>query len=554
MLHALLRTGTIAAVMIGATTSFALAATSATPAPPTTVAQSTPAADQATAPLPTPNPFSYRGFIRSYYFTRQNAFGFPGTNDGKQVNQASWNSGIDLHADYHFAGGGWYVGGSYFGAEPFSGPCGVAANNVKTGPRSIYNCIAQKPPSTNPDNTLPGFALSTFPEAYLGYKGYNVSALVGDQLFNSPWAGPYDATRLKPVAYQGADVSYALSGGWSVEGAYMDQFQNRTSSVFCSCTLLTGYPAGNPGMASNIIVNGAGGISTNGFYYGKLGYAPKAQPFAVDGYFYGVLNLLNMGWFDGKYSFNNAGWKPYVALQGGIEGNAGASYIGKINSSVVGAQLGATPYDGKLGNVLVTVGFDSIPWQSDSLSNGYLKSIGWGCNNTTFQLSRLKNAAGKFLTSDSLPYFLPINTGQCLTSGSNTSIDYGGWASPYTDAYATDPLFTTMISQGMADRRAPGSSEKLAATYTSANKKWTFIAAMAWYNYGNAAVAQSTNEWNLDGTYKFSAVKPGPYRGLMLRYRYAQRTQSNAFFANGSGYLGGLPMFKYNRAQLEYDF
>ncbi len=118
----------------------------------------------------------------------------------------------------------------------------------------------------------------------------------------------------------------------------------------------------------------------------------------------------------------------------------------------------------------------------------------------------------------------------------------------------------------MADRRAPGTSWKVGVTFTSTNKKWVFIASDAWYNYGNALAPENTNEWNLDGQYHFSAVKKGPYRGLLLRYRYAQRSLSNTFCGAagtticapgspaGSTELGGLPLFKYNRAQLEYDF
>ena len=117
----------------------------------------------------------------------------------------------------------------------------------------------------------------------------------------------------------------------------------------------------------------------------------------------------------------------------------------------------------------------------------------------------------------------------------------------------------------MADRRAPGTSWKLAATYTSTNKRSIFVASDGWYNYGNALAAENTNEWTLDGQYHFSPVASGRYKGLLLRYRYAQRSESNTFCgasdtscpagaAIGSSYLGGLPLFKYNRAQLEYDF
>ena len=123
---------------------------------------------------------------------------------------------------------------------------------------------------------------------------------------------------------------------------------------------------------------------------------------------------------------------------------------------------------------------------------------------------------------------------------------YGGWASPYTDSYATDVLFTTSISQGMADRRSPGQAVKVQATFYTFNKRIRFIASRAYYDYGNAAGGVApTQESDLDGTYYFNPVGKGAYRGLSFRYRYAERTQ-NFFTTN--------PDFKYNRAQLEYAF
>ena len=162
---------------------------------------------------------------------------------------------------------------------------------------------------------------------------------------------------------------------------------------------------------------------------------------------------------------------------------------------------------------------------------------------------------------------MPINAAQCFTNpNGTTNIYYGGWASPYTDNYATDPLFTTSIDQGMADRRAPGTSWKVALTFTSTNKKWVFVATDAWYNYGNALAAQKTNDWNLDGRITSARSSQGTVSRLAaalsvhashaLEYvlRRGQATTCPAGASIGSTYLGGLPLFKYNRAQLEYDF
>jgi hypothetical protein len=548
------RIGMIAVTVVLATTGFALAETTATPVPTTTVAQATP------TPAPTPgNPLQIGnlqlgGYLRSYYFTRQNAANAPGVQfdfspgakyNSNAVNQASWNTGIDLKGQYNFENSGWFVGAGYFYANPMSGPCVVPANHTSSGAAAsnVISCDHQTPPNTNADDTLPGFTMSTFDEAYVGYDDYGFNGKIGNMIFNSPWANPSDS-RLKPNAFQGVDLAYTLNSNFTFEGADMIAFENRTSSAFTQQTLLTSYPAGAPGLPKNTSAPGGNGIVTSGFGYGKLGYTNTDLGVSADGYYYGVSDLMNIWWFDGKYQFMKNQYAPYVALQGGFENNAGQSYLGVINSQDFGIQLGANATK----NIVVTVGFDSIPWKNQTIN------LPKGASCSTSAVS--PGSEPSYQVGGFLNYFLPSNAAQCVVNPNGTAtVYYGGWASPYTDSYATDPFFTTSISQGMADRRAPGTSEKIAATYTSTNKRWVFLASDAWYNYGNALAPENTNEWDLDGQYHFSNVpKSGPYRGLLLRYRYAQRSLSNTYYPDAASDLGGLPLFKYNRAQLEYDF
>jgi hypothetical protein len=533
----------------GAALSALLAALASAPA---ALAQTPP------TPKPTATPLTVSGFFRSYYFTRQNATNNPGVQfdystgkcngAGPCVNQASLNTAVDLHADYAF-GGGWHAGGSYFYAQPFSGPCSTAVSHARGAP-----CVSQNPPNTNPDDTLPGFALSTFPEAYLGYKMGGFSAILGDQLFVSPWAAPYDGSRLKPAAYQGGDFEYDTPAGLKFELADMLQFENRTSNTFQSNTMLTSHPAGAAGVPNEIYVPGGGSITTGGFFYARAGYAPKDRSYAFNGYVYDVSDIATMWWFDGKYTFSESGWRPFVAMQGGFEYNSGTSVLGKIDSSVIGVRVGFSPNK----RWAVDLSADSIPWRTSTVS----LPAPVRCSNDNYQIS----AGNRVYPGTTFPYFLPVDAGQCSNNrDGTTTIYYGGWASPYTDSYSSDPLFTTQISQGMADRRSPGSSWRVSATYTSENKRVVFVAGDAWFDYGNQLVGQFTNEWTLDAMYRFNPATTDRYKGWFLRYRYAQRTQSNTFcgvpgttcppgLAPGATYLGGLPIFKYNRAQLEYDF
>lgn len=527
-----------------------------TPPPPPPTAAPEPVATVMPAPVKTPNPLTLGGYARSYYFTRQNATNNPGTQfnfspgakyNSNGVNQATWNSAIAVHGDWNFPGGGWHVGGTYLYANPLDGPCSVAINHAKNAPYPSPNCVQQVPPNTNPDDTVPGFALSTAYEAYLAYKAYGFNGAMGNVLITTPWANPAD-TRLKPQAWEGGFLDYTAPSGWSVGGADMLAFEGRTSSTFSRTTLLTSYPAGSSGLPPNIIVPGGNGIQTDGFLMARGGYAdPKGTGLSVNGWYYNVEDLANMSWFEGKYTFPGK-WAPFVAMQGGWEQNSGQSYIGKINSQVLGAQVGAT----FAKNFLLTVGYDQIPWKTDSI----FLPTGVTCNNSTYQVS----------AKSTLAYFLPLNAGQCYTNpNGRTDIYYGGWASPYTDNTTSDPLYTTNFLQGQVDRRAPGTSWQAQLTYTSTNQKWIVMGADAWYNYGNALVPENTKIWWLDGRYRFSRVGKGQYHGLVLRYRYGERYQSNTYCGAaatncapgssiGSSLLGGIPMFKYNRAMIEYDF
>jgi hypothetical protein len=359
-------------------------------------------------------------------------------------------------------------------------------------------------------------------------------------VIDTPWATSATGAHIDPSSFQGLDVRYSLGSQFTIEGADYVRFKPSELGGFQRTTLLTGFPLGATGLANNIYDPSGLTIQTNGFMYGHAGYA-STNGFAANAYVYGMQNIANILWFDANFPLGTSKFKPFVKLQGGSESNAGSAVIGKIDSSVFGVQAGVnlTP------RFSLTAGYDGIPLHTDrvTLPAGYTCPAGGTAGAGVI-------AVNSQLTTASLPYFLPNGgTGNCSMNANGMANLYdGGWASPYTDSYGIDPLFTTPTTVGMVDRRSPGNAVTARITYTNPTKQFTSYVSRTYFDYSTPAYVQSTYETDIDALYYFKPISTGPYRGLLFHYRYAVQTQS------GSATYNGIPQLTYNRFQLEYDF
>jgi len=464
-------------------------AAAAQPAPSSTpIPQQVPAPTATTTPHPSgPIPglpgLTINGTLRAYDFARENQ-----VQNAANPNRTAFNFGGSLHLDYALRHTPLHVATTYFGAYPFG------ANGLR--------------PQRNGqiDNTVPGFAMSTFDEAYLRYKDTRTSVTAGDQVINTPWT-PTSDTRLKPVAFQGLDASYAFGPYLALGVSRMIRFEGRTSSAFDRNTLLTSQAAGQPSYTPH---------NTSGFLLADLMIKPNKNVTAsLNNYsFYDIANFF-YGEVRGALAPDSP-YNPTVAVQYVNEVSEGRRLIGRVLNNTYGVQL-ATNLN---RNVLFQTGFDTAPVRYDTVAATSVTAAGRGI----------------FLPAGGTPTAAALG-------GGVYRIAYGGIASPYSDSYATDPLFTTSISQGMADRHSPGTSYKAGLTFTPDNKRVRGIISEAYYDYGNELGSNRTYETNVDVTYFFSPVKKGAYKGLAFRERFADRQQPT------------IPLdFKYIRTQLEYDF
>ena len=482
-------------------------------------------------PTSTPNPFSVSGSIRAYDFRTQNASGFPSTKN--MLNQHTLNFAGTLHVKYRFGDSGFSVGASYIYANPLDG-CYDPRSTLLTCRTLTGTAAAANPNHFNPDTSVPGYGLSAFFETYLQYEKNGLFARIGNQVLNNAWANAAD-TRLKPFAFQGADIAYALDPHVTLEFTDVTRFQSRTSPDWLQSTVPTGALSELP-----YTVNPP--ATTGGFQYGRIGYA--SGNLIGNLHYYHFENIANLAWLDGKYVFSQEKLKPWIAIQAGDEKNAGSAVLGQVNAQAYGMQVGVNV----TRNLIVTAAADVIPHHIETLGQGET------CTVRTGQISPTQT-----FPNPSAGTFVGTNVPQCFENPNGTfSIASGGIISPYTSA--SDPLFTTSVTQGMIERGA-GSSEKLALAYTSSDKRLLVTLSRAFYDYGFNGFPDQTNETDADAIYHFSPVRKGPYRGLMLRLRYGVRTDDHssavnvpaAIAANGV-FFGSLPYNQFNREMLEYDF
>ncbi len=449
----------------------------------------------AAAPKP---PLVFSGTLRAYDFDRINSPDYQGSNP----NREAFNFGGDIRAEYTIPQTHFTIGGAFWGAYPFgaNGSPAITQNNTRNG---------------DIDNSLPGFALDTY-ELYAKYVDKKLDAVVGDQLLNEAWE-PSSDSRIKPSLYQAADVTYKI-GSFSLLLTRGLRFENRTESLYDEGTLLT-TNAAQP---------------TSGFLRYGVTWAPDKRTTVTveDNEFYSIANLV---YASGRYALMpTSRFAPFVAAQFIDEQKSGRAYLGEINNQTTGLQLGFTPAKG----VVLTIAGDTAPWRYATF--------------TAASAAAATSAAGKtyFLSTGGTGDYRTA-AGSIATVGNNGNgtytAAYGGIASPYSDSYATDVLYTTSLSQGAVDRRSAGSSFKLAASYTSPNKQFVFLASEALYDYDTIYARNRTSEVNADATFLFNRVRTGPYKGFSIRERLGVRQQPF--------YAGTEPgHFTYVRQQLQYTF
>jgi hypothetical protein len=479
------------------------------------------------APTPTSTPlFTYSGDLRAYYFGRTNGNTCFTCKTKGTPDATAFESGALLHGQINIPHTPFSLAGTYFGAYPFGANAPGPLHNVG------YNPLV--------DNTLPGYPLSLWGEYYGQYKTAGMLFQSGREVINTPWANASDS-RVTPISFQGTLISGNITPDLSLGAMYMARFRSRVESAFDSNTLLTScntaYSTGKApaqGLPGTFTVPGDPcnkQQTTSGFGEGSLGYKFGNSGFSVGANQYEIYDIVDMTWVTAQYAFAKA-WAlaPYLAGQYLDENNIGTSYVGTVHAHMSGGQFGANVYR----NLLFTLGYDGSPRTTSivpkKMCGGTPSSPTGAAPNVIFG-----GVADTSVTS--------VPAGDVACYG-------GGIASPYTDSLATDPLYTTSLTQGLADVHKPGTGLKAALAWAGYNGRLRLQVSQAWYDYWLPGFNKTTsnvdyrNEFNADIQIFLNPVRPGhPYKGFSIRQRYGDRTQTFSPYD-----------FKYSRSQLEYTF
>lgn len=225
----------------------------------------------------------------------------------------------------------------------------------------------------------------------------------------------------------------------------------------------------------------ATGADNLGFLSASIAFNHKPVKGAV--WYYRFYNIADMVYLDGKATLPAwGGSHSFVGAQYVNETDSGAALLGHVDTQVYGLLAGVG-----YGGLTLSIGYDHIT-----------------SNPAAF-------AGGDIVT-------------------------------PYTQGYATDPLYTTSMTQGAVEQKAAGDSWKVKAVWWGFAHSVRAIASYARYHVNRFShPGQTAGPWEADTDLTY--FPGGSFKGLSLRDRVGVFS-----------YSGAPRPFVYNRVMVQYSF
>jgi len=336
----------------------------------------------------------------------------------------------------------------------------------------------------------PGNVIDGVTQAYVEYANPWVTVRGGDQYLNTPWMGQSDS-RIIPASYQGAMADFKPAKGWDIYAIRTLRWKSRTSESYNDDNVY--YPStyhgdsmyGNNGSLP-ASARSQDGTTAVGSTYAGGGLAAQA-------WFYDFEHFGRLGYADGMYTIPTGTMlKPFIGAQLVRETSGSDNVIVDTHTKITG---------------LAGERVDAKAWGVDA---------GVGVGKARFDVSYNK-----------------------LESDAN-AVGAGAIISPYTNSYATDPLYTTSMLRGLVELGA-GHAWKARAQYNFLHDDLQLIASYAHYD---TVLRGTSHDVYVDIVWKLDML----LKGLQLRDRWEHTVGGN------NNLNPGNQPWTNNRLMLSYKF
>jgi len=336
----------------------------------------------------------------------------------------------------------------------------------------------------------PGNVIDGVTQAYVEYANPWVTVRGGDQYLNTPWMGQSDS-RIIPASYQGAMADFKPAKGWDIYAIRTLRWKSRTSESYNDDNVY--YPStyhgdsmyGNNGSLP-ASARSQDGTTAVGSTYAGGGLAAQA-------WFYDFEHFGRLGYADGMYTIPTGTMvKPFIGAQLVRETSGSDNVIVDTHTKITG---------------LAGERVDAKAWGVDA---------GVGLGKAKFDVSYNK-----------------------LESDAN-AVGAGAIISPYTNSYATDPLYTTSMLRGLVELGA-GHAWKARAQYNFLHDDLQLIASYAHYD---TVLRGTSHDVYVDIVWKLDML----LKGLQLRDRWEHTVGGN------NNLNPGNQPWTNNRLMLSYRF
>lgn len=338
------------------------------------------------------------------------------------------------------------------------------------------------------DLTLSGRAnsINALGQAYLQYTGHGALLRLGDQVLATPWAGPSDS-RVLPETYQAGYAVLTPTRDLRLSALWILRHRGRTSDGYFRDNNY--YPPAWHGDAN----------------YGVLGNLPADAPGSAGtvaaGAGYERDGLKITGWY---YDFHDFAHLLYAQVQETLASNRPIEPFAGVQ---VVREWGAT-------NIFAITGTHLLGQPGTAVSNftlgGIVGVMAYGAR-LSVAFDRMRERSG--------------------------ALGGGALVSPYTQNFATDPLYTSSMIRGMVEL-GPGSAWKVTAGGRLLGERLELTASFAEYH---AAFNGDDSETYLDVIYR--------PRGYLQNLSLRDRMEISSGRVNP-----GHRDFLYNRVMIAYRF